>query len=81
MNSDRQRECASIYPTLTSSLCPLHADDEPELGPNPVIASVSLLIMSGTTQTHWQHCLPKRLRVRAPRINLTFRQMTTASSD
>jgi alkylated DNA repair dioxygenase AlkB len=77
-----------------------HADDEPELGPNPVIASVSfgatrrfclrhrrrrelrvdlplvhgsLLLMSGTTQHHWVHALPKTSALVGERINLTFR--------
>ncbi len=77
-----------------------HADNEAELGDNPVIASLSLgstrsfklrrnddhrqqhtielehgsvLLMSGSTQHHWQHCLPKRSRITEPRINLTFR--------
>ena len=63
-----------------------HADDEPELGPEPIIASVSLgetrtfdfrskydskhkrsfelfsgdvVIMSGATQRHWEHRVPK----------------------
>jgi alkylated DNA repair dioxygenase AlkB len=35
----------------------------------------SLLLMSGPSQTHWLHCLPKSKRVLEPRINLTFRQM------
>lgn len=78
-----------------------HADDEPELGLAPVIASVSLgaerdfqlrhrtrkdlpvttiklphgslLLMSGSTQQHWKHQLPRRKRVSSGRINLTFR--------
>ncbi len=76
-----------------------HADDEPELGPSPIIASVSLgaerrfdlrhrrtretvrtvlpsgsvLVMSGSTQRQWVHAVPRQARVRAPRINLTFR--------
>lgn len=77
-----------------------HRDNEPELGPEPCIASVSLgavrkfrfrkvgdpsqkvevelasgslLVMSGRTQELWQHELPKMLRVKEPRINLTFR--------
>jgi alkylated DNA repair dioxygenase AlkB len=33
----------------------------------------SLLVMKGTTQTHWQHSIPKSKRVVNPRINLTFR--------
>jgi DNA-N1-methyladenine dioxygenase (EC 1.14.11.-) len=77
-----------------------HSDDEPELGENPVIGSVSfgatrkfslkhkthpdmkvsldltsgsLLVMSGETQHHWLHQIPKTSRKVAPRINLTFR--------
>lgn len=80
-----------------------HADNEPELGSNPVIASLSLgetrrfrlrhlhrpelrpvsleledgllLLMAGTTQQHWQHCLAKTGRPVGPRINLTFRKL------
>jgi alkylated DNA repair dioxygenase AlkB len=78
-----------------------HSDDEPELGPEPVIASLSfgavrrflfrhrtektavelrlehgsLLVMRGACQRFWQHSLPKALRIREPRINLTFRQI------
>jgi alkylated DNA repair dioxygenase AlkB len=77
-----------------------HADAEPELGPEPVIASLSLgaprrfvlrhrarglrhelvlepgslLVMSGPTQAHWQHALP-RTKASGPRINLTFRRI------
>lgn len=86
-----------------------HADDEPELGTNPVIASVSLgavrrfllkhrknreriaidlesgslLIMAGTLQHHWLHCIPKTKAKVGPRINLTFRRLlpSTLSSD
>jgi len=84
-----------------------HADNEPEFGAEPVIASVSLgaerdftlrrrdrrgrtevlplphgslLIMAGPTQRHWQHALPKRRRVREPRINLTFRYCTPSAA-
>ena len=87
-----------------------HADDEPELGPRPVIASLSLgaprrfvfrrrpprgtktraadlarhelelkpgslLVMSGDTQRHWHHALPRTARPIGPRINLTFRRI------
>ncbi|MFP4207525.1 MAG: alpha-ketoglutarate-dependent dioxygenase AlkB family protein [Wenzhouxiangella sp.] len=79
-----------------------HADDEPELGPDPVVASLSfgahrrfllkrrdgsgdrlelilesgsLLIMGGDLQRHWLHQLPRALRVRSARINLTFRRI------
>jgi alkylated DNA repair dioxygenase AlkB len=76
-----------------------HADNEPELGQQPVIASLSfgevrnldfyhnqskekvrlplengsLLIMSGDTQTYWQHSVAKTKKALAARINLTFR--------
>ncbi len=79
-----------------------HSDDEVELGPEPVIASLSLgaersfqfrkkkdkqykknfelqhgslLVMKGNTQQVWQHQLPKRRRIAAGRINLTFRRI------
>jgi alkylated DNA repair dioxygenase AlkB len=35
----------------------------------------SLLVMKGTTQTHWLHSLPKSKRITTPRVNLTFRTM------
>lgn len=77
-----------------------HADDEKELGGNPVIASVSLgagrmfhlknrhdknlkhklllengslLLMQGETQHHWLHQIPKTMKPKGERINLTFR--------
>ena len=33
----------------------------------------ALLVMKGTTQTHWLHRLPTTKKVHNPRINLTFR--------
>ncbi|WP_363331758.1 alpha-ketoglutarate-dependent dioxygenase AlkB [Flavobacterium sp.] len=33
----------------------------------------SFLLMSGTTNTYWQHQVPKTKREVLPRINLTFR--------
>jgi alkylated DNA repair dioxygenase AlkB len=35
----------------------------------------SLLVMKGTTQTHWLHSLPKSKKITGPRVNLTFRTM------
>lgn len=79
-----------------------HQDNEPELGLNPIIASLSLgesrrfvlrhqhdhslkiecqldhgdlLIMAGTTQSFWQHSIPKTHRNKQARINLTFRNI------
>ncbi|RYU78431.1 alpha-ketoglutarate-dependent dioxygenase AlkB family protein [Hymenobacter persicinus] len=84
-----------------------HADDEPELGPAPVIASLSLgatrrfrlrprhpqqllheavslalpagslLLMRGPTQRHWLHSIPKTTALLGPRLNLTFRLVTS----
>ena len=36
----------------------------------------SLLLMHGTTQTHWLHRMPPTKKVTTPRINLTFRTIT-----
>ncbi len=38
-----------------------------------VLENGSLLVMKGSTQTHWQHSLPKTTKVKSPRVNLTFR--------
>ena len=38
-----------------------------------VLENGSLLVMKGSTQTHWQHSLPKTTKVKIPRVNLTFR--------
>jgi alkylated DNA repair dioxygenase AlkB len=38
-----------------------------------VLKHGSLLVMKGTTQTHWLHRLPPTKRIATPRINLTFR--------
>lgn len=38
-----------------------------------VLAHGSLLLMAGTTQTHWLHRLPPTKIIKTPRINLTFR--------
>jgi len=38
-----------------------------------ILQNGSLLVMKGTTQTHWLHRLPPSVRVKSPRVNLTFR--------
>lgn len=38
-----------------------------------VLTHGSLLVMKGTTQTHWLHRLPVTKRIHTPRVNLTFR--------
>ena len=35
----------------------------------------SLLVMKGSTQSHWPHSIPKSKKIQHGRINLTFRQM------
>ena len=40
----------------------------------------SLLVMKGTTQTFWQHSLPKTAKIAKPRINLTFRTIVLGES-
>jgi alkylated DNA repair dioxygenase AlkB len=42
------------------------------------LAHGDLLLMEPPTQQHWQHALPRRLRVLQPRINLTFRVVRRA---
>jgi alkylated DNA repair dioxygenase AlkB len=77
-----------------------HSDNEPELIPDGIIASISfgatrtfqlkhkqtgekidiklengsLLLMDMESQQHWLHQLKKEMKVKEPRINLTFRQ-------
>ena len=42
------------------------------------LVSGSLLLMAGATQRNYRHDLPKSARVAAPRINFTFRVVTSA---
>lgn len=42
------------------------------------LRSGSLLLMRGSLQHHWRHCLPKMRGVAAPRVNLTFRYIVHA---
>lgn len=45
------------------------------------LESGDLLIMHGDMQQHWQHSVPKRMRVTQPRINLTFRKLLVGFHD
>lgn len=83
-----------------------HADDEPDLGPAPTIASLSLgatrtfclrpkgssnpadvlsislpsgtlLLMQAPLQQRWEHAVPPSPQVLSPRVNLTFRLVST----
>ncbi|MBI2710493.1 MAG: alpha-ketoglutarate-dependent dioxygenase AlkB [Actinobacteria bacterium] len=40
-----------------------------------------LLVMGGTCQRTWQHCVPKLARVTGPRMSLTFRERTPYEVD
>jgi alkylated DNA repair dioxygenase AlkB len=42
------------------------------------LESGSLLLMKGETQRYWKHGLSKETRPCGPRVNLTFRQITSA---
>jgi alkylated DNA repair dioxygenase AlkB len=48
-----------------------HKGDSPSISIH--LENGSLLVMKGTTQTFWQHSLPKTAKIDKPRINLTFR--------
>ena len=39
------------------------------------LSNVSYLIMMGETQHHWKHSIPKRMKIKERRINLTFRNI------
>jgi len=39
----------------------------------------TLIVMGGTMQRHWQHCVPKTKRLVGERINLTFREVREIS--
>jgi alkylated DNA repair dioxygenase AlkB len=43
-----------------------------------VLEHGSLLVMTGSTQHHWRHSLPKSKVIKTPRINLTFRTVLRA---
>lgn len=44
-----------------------------------LLAHGSLLVMQGATQAHWLHRLPPTKKAKRPRVNLTFRTITTQS--
>ena len=48
-----------------------HKEDKEKI--SVFLESGSLLLMHGTTQTHWVHRMPPTKKVTSPRINLTFR--------
>ena len=42
-----------------------------------ILENGSLLLMKGTTQTHWLHRLPPVKKILKPRVNLTFRTIAS----
>lgn len=45
---------------------------------NLPLAGGSLLLMGGSLQHHWRHCIPKTRAAKSARINLTFRTVLSA---
>ena len=41
----------------------------------------TVLFMTEPTQKYWKHAIPKRLKVKTARINLTFRKIITEDED
>lgn len=54
------------------------SDDPLRVARTLELAHGDLLVMDPPTQCHWQHALPRRLRVHQPRLNLTFRRVRQA---
>lgn len=48
---------------------------QPRMNYKLELNSGSLLVMSGKTQQHWYHRIPKQENITNPRINLTFRSI------
>jgi alkylated DNA repair dioxygenase AlkB len=48
-----------------------HKKDKTQV--STVLENGSLLVMKGQTQIDWLHSMPKSLKIKTPRINLTFR--------
>jgi len=85
MHSDDERELgrepiiASLSLGETRTLMFRHKSDRSQKSRRLPLESGSLLIMKGPTQRCWQHGVPKESQPCGPRVNLTFRQVLTAS--
>ena len=85
MHSDDERELgsepviASLSLGETRTLVFRHKSDRAQKTMRLPLESGSLLLMKGPTQRCWQHGVPKETRPCGPRVNLTFRQVLTAS--
>ena len=79
-HSDDEKELAAQAPIASLSFgagrrfC-FQPKQPPQSSIEIVLEPGSLLLMRGETQRHWRHALPKALRVKTPRVNLTFRTM------
>lgn len=77
-HSDKTKEFSKQTTIATLSLGAERRFDFKHLKSNnkrPILLeNGSLLIMTGSTQTHWLHQVPKSKKITDPRISLTFRQ-------
>lgn len=62
---------ASISLGVARKFCFKHKSTQEKV--DILLENGSLLVMKGTTQTHWLHRLPPSTKIKEPRINLTFR--------
>lgn len=67
----------SITLGATRKFCFKHKDSKQTL--SLTLENGSALIMTGATQQHWLHALPKSTKITTGRINLTFRHMLANS--
>jgi alkylated DNA repair dioxygenase AlkB len=87
-HADDEGELAAASPIASLSLGsartfrlrprPRRGAESPQNAAEPLAFELGhgdLLAMDPPTQRHWQHQVPRRLRVRQPRINLTFRRV------
>lgn len=71
----KQPLIASVSFGATRRFVLKHRKDKKLSPVNLELSSGSLLIMQGSTQQYWHHCVPKQKGVTESRINLTFRQI------
>lgn len=83
MHADDEKELGTNANITSLSLGETRAFKMALKEPSPLIVSHeldlplthgSLLVMSGTTQEHWKHGIPKQAKITSSRINLTFRK-------
>lgn len=82
-HADDEPELDSTAPIASLSLgaCrsfrlrPSRLDRSPQDALSFELGQGDLLVMDPPTQQHWQHQVPRRLRLQQPRLNLTFRSI------